>query len=86
MGLIGTVLGLLLLGVALFRSGVVPRWVPVALWVFLAAEFALSNLSTWASPAAGLVYLAAFTALAARLLREGADQPSEHSTATLAHA
>lgn len=71
LGLLGTVLGLLFLGVALFRSGVVPRWVPVALWVFLVAEFALSNLSSWASPAATLIYLVAFGAIAARLLRDG---------------
>ena len=38
-GLLGTVLGTLLLGVALWRSRVVPRWVPVVLWAFLVVEF-----------------------------------------------
>ena len=38
-GMLGTVLGLLLLGTALFRSRAVPRWVPLSLWAFLAMEF-----------------------------------------------
>jgi hypothetical protein len=68
-GLIGTVLGLVLLGVALFRSRVVPRWIPVALWVFVVLEFALSNIAAWASLVAGLVYLAACTGIAVQLVR-----------------
>ncbi len=75
-GLLGTVLGLLLLGVALFRSRAVPRWVPVALWAFLATEFVLSNLTAWAAPLAGLLYLAAFVALAAAVLRDGDVTPA----------
>ena len=52
-GLLGTVIGLVLLGIALFRSRVVPRWIPVALWLFIVTEFVLTNVSEWASPAAG---------------------------------
>ncbi len=75
-GLLGTVLGLLLLGVALFRSRVVPRWVPVALWAFLVTEFALTNLTVWASPLAGLLYLAALGALAVAVLRDETGRPT----------
>ncbi len=71
-GLLGTVLGLVLLGVALFRSRVVPRWIPVALWLFLVMEFVGSGLTEWASPAAGLLYLAAFTGIARQIVR-GSD-------------
>jgi hypothetical protein len=68
MGLVGTVLGIILLGVALFRSGSVPRWIPVTLWAFVLTEFVGAGLSEWASPAAGLLYLAAFTGLALELV------------------
>ena len=72
MGLLGTVLGLLFLGVALFRSRMVSRWIPVALWLFLVMEFVGAGLTEWASPAAGLLYLAAFTGIAWQLVR-GSD-------------
>ena len=49
LGLAGTVLGLLLLAVALFRTGVVPRWVPGLLVAFLVLEFAGSAVSAYAS-------------------------------------
>ena len=68
-GLLGTVIGLVLLGIALFRSRVVPRWIPVALWLFIVTEFVLTNVSEWASPAAGLLYVAAFTGIAVQLVR-----------------
>jgi hypothetical protein len=44
-GLLGTVLGLLLLGIALWRSRAVERWIPVLLWTFLVVDFVCSNLS-----------------------------------------
>ncbi len=69
LGLAGTVLGVLLLGVALWRSRVAPRWIPVALWVFLVVEFAGSNLSRYASAVSGLVFLASFAALAVWVAR-----------------
>jgi hypothetical protein len=75
LGLLGTVLGLLFLGVALFRSRVAPRWVPVAIWVFLVLEFAGTGVAAWVSPAAGLVLFAAFGALALQVVR-GADEPA----------
>ena len=71
MGLLGTVLGLVVLGIALFRSRAVVRWVPVALWLFVVLEFALSNIASWASLLSGLVYLAAFTGIATQVLHEG---------------
>lgn len=70
MGLLGTVLGLLVLGVALFRSRVVSRWIPLTLWAFLVVEFVGTNLSAWASPAAGALYVAAFGGLAVELARQ----------------
>ena len=75
-GLLGTVLGLVLLGIALFRSRVVPRWIPVALWLFIVTEFVLTSVSEWASPAAGLLYVAAFTGIAVQLVR-GEDSARE---------
>ena len=63
-GLIGTVLGLVLFAVALWRGRVGPRWVPALLGVFLVVEFAGSGLVPWASQAAAVVYLVAFAALA----------------------
>jgi hypothetical protein len=68
-GLLGTVIGLVLLGIALFRARVVPRWIPVALWLFIITEFVLTNVSEWASPAAGLLYVAALTGVAVQLVR-----------------
>ena len=69
MGLLGTVLGLILLGrrpVPVPAS--VPRWIPVSLWAFVVMEFAGTGFSEWASPAAGLLYLAAFTGIAIELV------------------
>lgn len=87
MGTIGTVLGLLTLGIALFRSGVVARWVPVALWAFLVTEFVLTNISTWAAPASIVLMVAAFGALAVRLVRgPAAIEPVADSQGALATA
>jgi hypothetical protein len=69
MGLLGTVLGILLLGIGLFRARVVPRWVPIMLWAFLVVEFAGSALSEWASSVAGVLYLVALTAIAVAVWR-----------------
>lgn len=70
MGLIGTVLGILLLSIALWRARVAPRWVGPALWAFLVAEFVGTAFSEWASLASVVLYLAAFSALAAEVLRQ----------------
>ena len=74
MGLLGTVLGLLLLGVALFRSRAVPRWVPVALWAFLVVEFAGSGISAWSAPASGLLFVASFGGVALELVRPASQR------------
>jgi hypothetical protein len=81
MGLVGTVLGLSVLALGLFRSRAVPRWIPVALWVFVVLEFGLSGLATWGSLASGLVYLVAFTGVSVRMVRtdEPMASPVEHS-------
>jgi len=70
-GLLGTVLGLLLLGVALWRSRVVARWVPLVLWAFLVVEFVGSNLSEYAAYLSSVCLLLAFGALAQRLWTPG---------------
>lgn len=63
-GLLGTVLGLVLLAVALWRTGTGPRWVPALLGAFLVVEFVGSGLSDWASQVAAVMYLVSFVALA----------------------
>ena len=72
-GLLGTVLGILFLGVALWRSRVVPRWVPLVLWAFLVVEFVGANLSEYATYVAGLCLVLAFGALAHQVWTSGPD-------------
>lgn len=69
MGLLGTVLGLVVLTVGLWRAAVGPRWVPAALAAFMILEFVGSAVSMWASAVAGLLYLSAFAALAVNIWR-----------------
>ncbi len=69
LGLAGTVLGLLLIAIAMFRTGVVPRWVPGLLVAFLVLEFAGSGISTYASSVAGACLMIAFFALAVQVHR-----------------
>lgn len=66
-GLLGTVLGILFLGVALWRSRAVARWVPLVLWAFLVVEFVGSNLSDYAMYVSSVCLLLAFGALAQRV-------------------
>lgn len=75
-GLLGTVLGTLVLGVALWRSRVVARWVPLVLWAFLVVEFVGANLSDHATYLSALCLLLAFGALAHRLWTTAPDTPS----------
>ncbi len=63
-GLVGTVLGLVLLSLALWRTRVAPRWVPALLWLFLLVEFAGSALSDQATYASLVCLAIAFIALA----------------------
>jgi hypothetical protein len=68
-GTAGTVLGLLFLGIALFRSRAVSRWVPITLWAFILVEFVGGNFFEWASLASGVLYLGALGALAVAVWR-----------------
>ena len=61
---IGTVLTLVLISIGLFRGRVAPRWVPVLIWLYLVLEFFGSNLTGYASYAAGVCLLIGFGALA----------------------
>ncbi|WP_341358368.1 DUF4386 family protein [Georgenia sp. M64] len=80
LGLIGTVLGLILLGAALLRAGYGPRWLGVVLIAFVVVEFGLSGLSMWAGYLAGALFLVAFLAMAVLTVR-GADDAA-HVPAT----
>ena len=89
-GMLGTVLGLILLGVALFRSRAVPRWLPVALWVFVVLEFGVSGLADWAPVLSGTVYVVAFCGLAVQVWRTtppsaGVDESGDHRVSVGAH-
>jgi hypothetical protein len=68
-GTAGTVLGLLLLGVALLRAKVGPRWVPYAIWVWLVVEFVGTGFTEWATLASGLLYLGTLGTLAVTVWR-----------------
>lgn len=73
-GLLGTVLGLLLLSIGLFRAHIGPRWVPPLLWAFLALEFVGSSILPFLGLVSVLVLLAAYTALAATVARSSAAE------------
>jgi hypothetical protein len=75
LGLLGTVLGLLLLSIGLFRGAVGPRWVGPALWAFLVVEFVGSSISPRASYLSGLLLLAAFAALTVEAARSWTRAP-----------
>lgn len=64
LGLAGTVIGLLLLSIGIFRAGITPRWVGPALWAFLLVEFVVSGISRYASYLSVILLAAAFLALA----------------------
>lgn len=68
-GTAGTVLGMLLLGVALLRAKVGPRWAPYAIWVWILVEFVGSGFTEWATLASGLLYLGTLGALAVTVWR-----------------
>jgi hypothetical protein len=74
-GLLGTVLGVLLLSIAWWRSRTAPRWVAPMLWAFLVVEFVGSNLSAWATYLSTLLYLVALCTIAARLVADPAREP-----------
>lgn len=64
-GLLGSVLGFILLGVAVWRGGLGPRWVGPALIGWVLVEFVGSNFSEWAGYASALLFAVVFGALAA---------------------
>jgi hypothetical protein len=72
-GLLGTVLGLVLLSIGLWRSRVAPRWVPVVLGLFLVVEFAGSALSDYSTYASLVCLGAAFGALARTVAQSPRD-------------
>jgi hypothetical protein len=63
LGFGGTVLTLVLLSIGLFRSRLVPRWVPSLVWAFVVLEFFGSGLTSYASYAAALCLLVSFGAV-----------------------
>lgn len=67
-GLLGTVLGFVLLGVAVWRAGLGPRWLGPAMIFWVVLEFVGSGLSQWAGYASGLLYAVMFGTLALAVL------------------
>lgn len=63
-GLLGTVLGLVVLSVGLWRTRVAPRWVPALVGAFIVVEFAGSAVTEWSFQVAAVLYLIAFVTLA----------------------
>lgn len=68
-GLVGTVLGFILLGVAVWRGGLGQRWVGPAMLLWVPLEFVGSGLSEWAGYASGVLYAVIFATLAVAVLR-----------------
>lgn len=75
-GLLGTVVGLLLLGIGLFRTRTGPIWVGPAIWAFLLVEFVGSGISSSASYVSVVLLGAAFFPLSVQVAR-GESAPSQ---------
>jgi hypothetical protein len=73
-GLAGTVLGVLLLSIGLFRAHVGPRWVGPVLWLFLVVEFVGTSISQWSAYLSVLCFAAAFLALAAYVAKRPTEE------------
>lgn len=73
MGLLGTVLGLVLLGVAAWRADLGPRWLGPVLVAFVVVEFAGAGLSVWAGYAAAVLFFLGFATLAVTVARSRTD-------------
>lgn len=80
-GLLGTVLGILLISIAWWRSRCEPRWAAPVLWAFLLVEFVGSGISEWAAYLSVLLYVAALGAVALRLSRSSRE-PGESALTT----
>lgn len=63
-GLLGTVLGILMLALALWRAGLGPRWVGPALAAWVVVEFVGSSFLPWAGLVSGALLTVALGALA----------------------
>lgn len=74
-GLIGTVLGLVSLGIAHIRSGAAPWWTGPVLLAFVLVEFVGSNFSQWASYLSGLLLIGACAGLVVGLMRGARPRP-----------
>lgn len=72
-GLFGTILGMVLIAVALLRSGIAPRWVPIAVLAWVVIEFLLPNVlpGVWTTYLSLVVGLVAFAGAALAILRGG---------------
>ena len=92
LGLLGTVLAILFLGVGLLRTKIGPRWVPFVLFAFLVVEFVGNSITAWAGPLAAALYLLALVTLAIVVWRSpiaewttvGAEAGSPRSVGTAA--
>ena len=79
-GLLGTVLGLLLLSIGMWRARITPRWVPATLGAFLVVEFVGSALSDYATYVSLGCFALAFAAVA-RTVMESPRSDWEVATA-----
>ncbi|WP_438855433.1 hypothetical protein [Agromyces sp. M3QZ16-3] len=72
-GLGGTVLGVILVAVALLRSAVAPRWVAIAMLAWTVVEFVLPNFlaGAWITYTSLVLGVIAFTGAAVAVLRGG---------------
>ncbi|MGZ4444853.1 MAG: hypothetical protein ACXVXC_16955 [Nocardioidaceae bacterium] len=81
MGLAGSVLGLLLLSIGLFRGHVGPRWLGPVLWAYLVVEFVGGSVSDSAAYLSGVLLTVAFLTLAREVRNDGAG-PVQVAAAT----
>jgi hypothetical protein len=73
-GLLGTVLGLVFLGIAVWRAGVGPRWLGPVLILFVVVEFAGAGLSVWAGYASAALFGVGFLTLSLVVARSATAQ------------
>ncbi|WP_400994265.1 hypothetical protein [Agromyces sp. GXQ0307] len=72
-GLAGTVLGAILVAVALLRSAVAPRWVAIAMLAWVVVEFVLPNVlsGAWITYTSLVLGVLAFTGAGVAVFRSG---------------
>lgn len=68
-GLLGTVLGFIILGIAAWRGGLQPRWVGPAMILWVLVEFIGNGFTEYATYVSGALYIAIFAALTLAVLR-----------------